>query len=286
MLSIWAIMKLYTAVLIAVALLVAHGPAGAQELPADKPMPPDVNIVVNIPATTLFLYENGEQRIRSKVAVGTGIYPTPESKMSISHVVWNPWWIPPPSDWAKDEKKTPPGPGNPLGLVKLPMARGYMFHGTNSRSSVGRAASHGCMRMYNQDAAALAWYLQSHYSNKTDPALRKKYKKNRRTSYHVRLNRRIPVELIYDPADVVNGELVIFPDYYGKARWRGKDVIINTLTAHGIDREQIDEARVKQIVRHWPALETRIALHRVVRSSEAEHVAALPAVDQKVRFFH
>ena len=153
----------------------------AVETPAEEPEgPPDVKMIINIPATTMTLYENGVPKLRSKVAVGTGIYPTPEDKMSIGRVVWNPWWIPPPADWAKDEEKTPPGPGNPLGVVKLPMQRGYMLHGTNARSSVGRAASHGCMRMYNQDAAALAWYLQTTFSNKTDPALRKKYKKHRR----------------------------------------------------------------------------------------------------------
>jgi murein L,D-transpeptidase YcbB/YkuD len=248
--------------------------------------PLDVKIVINIPRTTLIVFENEKPVIRSKVAVGTGIYPTPEAKMSIGYVVWNPWWIPPPSEWAKDEEKTPPGPGNPLGVVKLPMARGYMLHGTNARSSVGRAASHGCMRMYNEDAGNLAWYLQKNFSSKTDPALREKYAKYRRRSFHVNLNRRIPVEIIYDPIDVIDGELIIFPDYYGKVRGRRTEAIIQTLLNHGITRESIDEERVRHYANKWPYLETRMPLHRILHSPEADKIKTYPAVDNRVRFFH
>lgn len=246
----------------------------------------DVHIVANIPATTLTLYENGKPIIRSKIAVGSGIYPTPEDKMSINHVVWNPWWIPPPSDWAKDDVKTPPGPGNPLGLVKIPMQKGILFHGTNARSSVGRPASHGCMRMYNEDATALAWYLQSNFSDQTDPALLDKYKKYRRRSFHVKLNRRIPVDLIYDPVAVENGELLLFPDYYNKVRGRRFDIIINALTQHGISRSSINDDHVRLHASNWPRIEQRLQIHRVTRSPNAQRILALQPVDENVRFFH
>lgn len=248
--------------------------------------PSDVSIVINIPSTTLTLYEDGAPKIRAKVAVGSGIYPTPEDKMFINHIEWNPWWIPPPSDWAKEDVKTPPGPGNPLGAVKLPMQKAVLLHGTNSRSSVGRAASHGCMRMYNEDVTALAWHLQSRFSDKNDPELLKKYKKNQRTTFYVRLNRRIPVDIIYDPVDVSNGELIIFPDYYGKVRGRRTQAIIDTLTTHGILREKIDGTRVKLYADNWPWLERRIPLHRVINDPKAERILTLAAVDDRVRFFH
>jgi len=246
----------------------------------------DVHIIINIPATTMTLYENGKPHIRSKIAVGSGIYPTPEDKMTINHVVWNPWWIPPPSDWAKDDVKTPPGPGNPLGVVKIPMQKAIMLHGTNARSSVGRPASHGCMRMYNQDAAALAWYLQSNFSDKTDEALREKYKKYRRKSFHVRLNRRIPVDIIYDPVGVKNGELMLFPDYYNKVRGRRFDVIGHALTSNGVSRSSIDDDHVRLHAANWPRIERRLQIHRVTRSPEAKRILSLQPVDQDVRFFH
>src|SRR5215210_1591330 len=50
------------------------------------------------------------------VATGSPEYPTPLGNYSIATKQYNPWWIPPPnSDWAKDKKPIPPGPGNPLG---------------------------------------------------------------------------------------------------------------------------------------------------------------------------
>ena len=38
-----------------------------------------------------------------------------------------------------------------LGAAKLEMYDGYYFHGTDNESSVGDAASHGCLRMHRDD---------------------------------------------------------------------------------------------------------------------------------------
>jgi murein L,D-transpeptidase YcbB/YkuD len=38
----------------------------------------------------------------------------------------------------------------------------YYIHGTDDEDSIGEAASHGCIRMTESDAAALARYLQEH----------------------------------------------------------------------------------------------------------------------------
>jgi hypothetical protein len=42
-----------------------------------------------------------------------------------------------------------------LGTHKLAMGDGYLIHGTNQETSIGDAVSHGCVRMYNEDVAAL-----------------------------------------------------------------------------------------------------------------------------------
>ena len=52
----------------------------------------------------------------------------------------------------------PPGPDNPLGdyALRLGAGRGeYMIHGTNNPTAVGMAVTHGCIRMYPEDVAAL-----------------------------------------------------------------------------------------------------------------------------------
>jgi L,D-transpeptidase ErfK/SrfK len=50
------------------------------------------------------------------------------------------------------------GPDNPLGDYALRLAAGrgeYMIHGTNNPVAVGMAVTHGCIRMYPEDVAAL-----------------------------------------------------------------------------------------------------------------------------------
>jgi lipoprotein-anchoring transpeptidase ErfK/SrfK len=45
-----------------------------------------------------------------------------------------------------------PGPNNPLGTRALNLnASGIRIHGTTANSSIGTAASHGCMRMHRWD---------------------------------------------------------------------------------------------------------------------------------------
>jgi len=61
---------------------------------------PKVYIEVNIPATELTVYENGHPLFKRRVAIGQGVYPTPEQESYITKIEWNPWWYPPESDWA------------------------------------------------------------------------------------------------------------------------------------------------------------------------------------------
>ncbi len=50
----------------------------------------------------------------------------------------------------------PPGPRNPLGIRAIYLGwTEYRIHGTNAPSSIGRAASSGCIRMHNKDVADL-----------------------------------------------------------------------------------------------------------------------------------
>lgn len=50
-----------------------------------------------------------------------------------------------------------PNPGGPYGAMWLTLSKaGYGIHGTNDPSSIGKAVSRGCIRMYNHDVLALA----------------------------------------------------------------------------------------------------------------------------------
>jgi lipoprotein-anchoring transpeptidase ErfK/SrfK len=91
------------------------------------------------------------------IATGSSQYPTPLGSYSIATKQLNPWWIPPPdSDWAKDKKPVPPGPGNPLGTRWMGLTAPLVgIHGTPDAASIGYSASHGCIRMRVPEAEAL-----------------------------------------------------------------------------------------------------------------------------------
>ena len=51
----------------------------------------------------------------------------------------------------------PPGPNNPVGVVWIGLNKlGVGVHGTNNPETIGRASSHGCIRLANWDAIRLA----------------------------------------------------------------------------------------------------------------------------------
>ncbi|MBV8377565.1 MAG: murein L,D-transpeptidase [Verrucomicrobia bacterium] len=54
----------------------------------------------------------------------------------------------------------PPGPRNPVGIVWIGLSKkGDGIHGTNSPDTIGRSASHGCIRLANWDVARLVYQL-------------------------------------------------------------------------------------------------------------------------------
>lgn len=114
-------------------------------------------LIVTLSRRQIALY-NGEKLIKTyQCAIGTPDHPTPVGTWSIVLKRYNPTWVNPGSEWAKSMPKTiPPGPTNPLGLRALNLnASGIRIHGTTSLSSIGTAASHGCMRMRNEDIVDL-----------------------------------------------------------------------------------------------------------------------------------
>ena len=105
-------------------------------------------IVIRRGPNKLELYDGMKLRRTFGVATGQSRYPTPLGKFEII-VKWrNPWWYPPQSDWAKDAKPIPPGPGNPLGTRWMGISSPAVgIHGTPDAASIGYSVSHGCIRM-------------------------------------------------------------------------------------------------------------------------------------------
>jgi len=108
-------------------------------------------IVIRRGSNQLYLYRVGHtsKLVRQfDVATGRSQYPTPLGKFEIVNKQLDPWWNPPASDWAKDAKPIPPGPGNPLGTRWMGLSSPNVgIHGTPDAASIGYSASHGCIRM-------------------------------------------------------------------------------------------------------------------------------------------
>ena len=110
-------------------------------------------VVIRRESKRLFLYNGQRLKRQFRVATGQASYPTPLGRFQVE-VKWkNPWWYPPPSPWAQDDKPVPPGPGNPLGTRWMGLSAQYVgIHGTPDSASIGYSASHGCIRMLIRDA--------------------------------------------------------------------------------------------------------------------------------------
>ena len=91
------------------------------------------------------------------IAVGAVGLETPAGLYAIQNKAVDPVWNVPDSDWAGDLAGTqiPPGPQNPLKARWMGIYDGAGIHGTDSISSLGSAASHGCVRMAVPDVVEL-----------------------------------------------------------------------------------------------------------------------------------
>jgi lipoprotein-anchoring transpeptidase ErfK/SrfK len=133
-----------------------ESPAAQAAQPAPPP-PPDLRIEVDLAARQLHVYRAEQLLETHPVAVGTPEWPTPTGQWTIDQVIFNPRWIPPEESWAEDEDVSEPGdPDNPLGRAQLVYRAPNSIHGTRDTASLGKAASHGSIRVSNDVAVRLA----------------------------------------------------------------------------------------------------------------------------------
>ncbi len=102
-------------------------------------------VVVSVPDRKLVVMENGAVLRVFPVAVGAGVSPSPTGEFEIVTRLTEPTYY-------HSGVVIPPGADNPLGPRWVGFnKKGYGIHGTNAPGSIGKAASHGCIRMRNPD---------------------------------------------------------------------------------------------------------------------------------------
>jgi hypothetical protein len=116
--------------------------AAAQQAPVHEPVR---QIVVSLEDRKLALIEDGQVKKIYSVAVGKPSTPSPEGTFTIERRVANPVY-------QHKGRTVEAGPGNPVGSRWMGLStKGYGIHGTNEPKSLGKAASHGCIRMGKAD---------------------------------------------------------------------------------------------------------------------------------------
>jgi L,D-transpeptidase ErfK/SrfK len=128
-------------------------------------------IVVNIPEMRLYYYVPASQRsdgvgsvVSYPVGLGRQEWRTPRAEFRVRGKTKDPVWVLPETvrveriaEKGFTEDFIPGGaPDNPLGRHRIELTLGaFAIHGTNKLWGVGMQVSHGCVRLYPEDIAAL-----------------------------------------------------------------------------------------------------------------------------------
>jgi hypothetical protein len=165
--------------------------------PAVDPERSRLELEVNLEARELHVYRGGTPIATYPVAVGSEDWPTPTGEWTIHEVVWNPRWTPPEEAWAVDEVERDPGdPRNPLGKAQLVYDLPNSIHGTSDTSSLGKAASHGSIRVSNAVATDLARQVMAAGGARRDAEWFRMVEENPREEHRVPLPNPVTIRVL------------------------------------------------------------------------------------------
>lgn len=132
--------------------------------PSRYPAPPSSvakmrSVLVDTQSRMLQIQEGDRVIAAFPITPGSVTHPAPIGKWTIVGAVPWPWYrydrgVLDRGERTKDFFNFPPGTNSPVGILWAGLNRqGIGIHGTSSPESIGRAGSHGCIRLANWDAA-------------------------------------------------------------------------------------------------------------------------------------
>lgn len=132
---------------VAMVLLVAMG--SSAQTSGEHSIRSQRQVIVSIPDRKLAVLEGDQVVGIFPVAVGASVSPSPVGEFEVVTRLAKPTYYHP-------GVIIPPGKDNPLGTRWIGLnKKGYGIHGTNVPRSIGKAASHGCIRLRNRDVESL-----------------------------------------------------------------------------------------------------------------------------------
>ena len=117
-------------------------------------------IIINKAEQRLYFFSNNGKSVKTfPVSLGILGHETPLGSSVIINKQLDPYWIPPLSMRLENPslpQVIKPGPDNPLGRYALLLSwPNILIHSTNKPWGIGDYGSHGCIRMYPEDAEVL-----------------------------------------------------------------------------------------------------------------------------------
>jgi lipoprotein-anchoring transpeptidase ErfK/SrfK len=120
----------------------------------ETPVADVVNLVLKLQEKRVYVYRGEKLLAKYPVAIGKKDWETPVGEWQVMEKLKNPAWTN-----FKNGKVVKAGKDNPLGQRWIGFWTDGQdvigFHGTPDIKSIGKAVSHGCVRMYNRDVKAL-----------------------------------------------------------------------------------------------------------------------------------
>jgi hypothetical protein len=227
---------------------------GVIELAEFAPNEPDIRLTLNVPSFRLTLWQNGKEVKSYYVGVGMKAHPIFIGEREATQIIWNPDWIPPPSDWVREMSGVSPGevikatdPRNPLGKIKIPLGGSYLIHQAHGPGDQGHLVSHGCVRVLRTELYDLADKI---IAARNLPVSRKRIeaaKRSKKTLW-VGLDKPMLVDINYDTLVVENGELHIYPDVYDRGTNRVAKLRAE-LKAANVDDSNLTDGTLQKLLR-------------------------------------
>lgn len=195
-------------------------------------------IIVNVPAYTAALVENGVTVARHRAVAGALKTQTPQLMAEATGVIFNPWWEVPKSIEGEVRGKAgyvalkspdgkivrwrqPPGPRNALGQVKFVMYNPHniYLHDTTAKTlfdTKARAYSHGCIRTEHIQLLAQRLLMEGDATGEWSPEKVKEIVASKKST-QANFPKPLPVYIVYmSSAALQDGSVKDYPDIYKK----------------------------------------------------------------------
>jgi lipoprotein-anchoring transpeptidase ErfK/SrfK len=133
----------------------------------DEASPPPIVVKVDTKTNMLGVFDNDKMIAAYPVTIGSAHTESPIGEWKVRHIAKMPTFRYDKEMLEHGERSgnfhlLPPGPRNPVGVMWIALnKKGIGIHGTNEPDSIGRSASHGCIRLANWDVVRLATKIKS-----------------------------------------------------------------------------------------------------------------------------